>query len=269
MPAMTSARSANPRPVRAPSRLLTAMETRAIGERLTMSMAAPILERLPRGDRHDVLVLPGFLGDDRSTAALRDVLDHLGYHTRGWGLGTNLGPTRKIVTGLFELFTSMAGGNRRVSIVGWSLGGVFGREVARVVPESVRQVITLGSPIHMVDGDRSAPSDLWDRLEHMHDADFMRNRPPERDRGPLPVPTTSVYTRTDGIVHWSTCLIERGPVAENVEVRGSHCGLGFNPAAVMVVADRLAQRDGEWARFRPPLCARALFPRPVDRRPDA
>jgi hypothetical protein len=78
-----------------------------------------------------------------------------------------------------------------------------------------------------------------------------------------------VYTRTDGIVHWSTCLVERGPAAENVEVHGSHCGLGFNPAAVMVIADRLAQRDGEWTHFRAPLCARALYPRPANRRPEA
>lgn len=255
------------RPVPAPSRLFTVLETRAIAERMSMSLAAPILERLPRGDRHDVLVLPGFLADDRSTGPLRDVIERLGYHTRGWGLGTNLGPTHKIITGLFELFSSMAAGNRKVSIVGWSLGGVFGREIARIAPDSVRQVITLGSPIHMIDGDRSAPSELWERLQHMHDPEFMENRIPERDRPPLPVPTTSVYTRTDGVVHWSTCLVERGPQAENVEVFGSHCGLGFNPAAILVVADRLAQRDDEWARFKAPLFARALYPRAANRRP--
>lgn len=262
-----SATASTHQPVRAPSRLFTALETRAVAERMSMSLAAPLLERLPRGDRHDVLVLPGFLADDRSTIALRETLDSLGYHTRGWGLGTNLGPTHQIISGLFELFSSMSSGRRRVSIVGWSLGGVFGREVARVAPDSVRQVVTLGSPIHMVDGDRSAPSELWDTVHHMHDREFLEDRLPERDRPPLPVPTTSVYTRTDGIVHWSTCLIEQGPQAENVEVHGSHCGLGFNPAAVMVVADRLAQRDGEWRPFKPPLLARAWFPRPVNRRP--
>lgn len=256
-----------PPPVRAPSRVFTALEARAVAERLTMPLAAPLFGRLPRGEPHDVLVLPGFLADDRSTDPLRDVLDQLGYHTRGWGLGTNLGPTHTIISGLFELFSSMASGNRRVSIVGWSLGGIFGREIARLAPDSVRQVITLGSPIHMMDGDRSAPSDLWETVHHMHDPEFLENRVPERDRPPLPVPTTSVYTRTDGVIHWSTSLIERGPQAENVEVFGSHCGLGFNPAAVMVVADRLAQRDGHWKRFKPPLLARGLFPRPVDRRP--
>lgn len=258
-----------PPQVKSPSRVFTALEARAVAERVSMPLAAPVFDRLPRGDRHDVLVLPGFMADDRSTDPLREVLEQLGYRTRGWGLGTNLGPTHKITTGLLELFASMAAGGRRVSIVGWSLGGIFGREIARLAPDSVRQVITLGSPIHMNDGDRTAPSDLWETVQHMHDAEFIEHRVPERDRPPLPVPTTSVYTRTDGIVHWSSCLIERGPQAENVGVYGSHCGLGFNPAAVMVVADRLSQPDRQWQPFKPPMLARPLFPRPANRRPDA
>jgi hypothetical protein len=265
---MSSDTTATPRrPVRAPSRLLTALEARAIGERVSMSLATPMLERLPRGDGHDVLVLPGFLADDRSTHPLRELLDDLGYRTHGWGLGPNLGPTREIITGLFELVRSITGDGRRISIVGWSLGGVFAREVARAMPGSIRQVITLGSPIHMVPGDRSATSDAWARLRGRHDHGFTSTRIPERERGPLPVPTTSVYTRTDGIVNWRTCVIERGPRAENVEVHGSHCGLGFNPSAVAVVADRLAQPDGQWRPFKPPRVARAVYPRPANRRP--
>lgn len=264
---MTETTTTYRRPVRAPSRLLTALEARAIGERVSMALVAPMLERLPPGDGHDVLVLPGFLADDRSTDPLREILDELGYRTHGWGLGPNLGPTREIVAGLFDLVRTITADGRRVSLVGWSLGGIFAREVARALPGSVRQVITLGSPIHMVPGDRSATSDAWARVRDRHDHGYTSARIPERDLGPLPVPTTSVYTRTDGIVQWRTCVIERGPQAENVEVHGSHCGLGFNPSVVVVVADRLAQPDRQWRPFRPSTVARPWYPRPANRRP--
>lgn len=248
----------------APSRVNTALEVRALGERLAMPLTSPLLRRLPKGDGHQVLVLPGFTAGDRSTRELRGVLDHLGYRTRGWELGANLGPTPEIVAGLMDLAESIKRSGERISIVGWSLGGIFGRELARRAPGSVRQVITLGSPIHMSPGDPSATRELWRALAARRKM-TPRQRPLEQDRPPLPVPTTSIYTRSDGVVHWSTCVIERGPRAENVEVHGSHCGLGFNAAAIMVVADRLAQTDGTWHAFRAPLFARPWFPPAVDR----
>ncbi len=211
------------------------------------------------------MVLPGFMAGDRSTHELRSVLDDLGYRTRGWDLGPNLGPTPEIVDGMIELVDSMKRSGERLSIVGWSLGGIFGRELARRAPASVRQVITLGSPIHMTPGDPSITREMWRAVAQRQRISPERRRPIESERPPLPVPTTSVYTRTDGIVHWSTCVIERGARSENVEVYGSHCGLGFNAAAIMVVADRLAQPDGTWQSFRPPLFARPWFPPPVDR----
>jgi hypothetical protein len=235
-----------------------------LGERVAMPLAGPFLRRLPKGDGHQVLVLPGFTAGDRSTRELRRTLDDLGYDSRGWHLGANFGPTPGIVAGLANLAESIQRSGERISIVGWSLGGIFGRELARRIPDSVRQVITLGSPIHMTPDDPSATSELWESVRHRHQV--PRYRPAlERERPPLPVPTTSVYTRRDGIVHWSTCVIESGPRAENVEVHGSHCGLGFNPAVIMVVADRLAQPDGEWSPFRAPLYARPWFPPAVDR----
>lgn len=230
-----------------------------------MPLTAPLLRRLPRGDGHQVLVLPGFTAGDRSTSELRGALEHLGYRTRGWELGPNLGPTPEIVAGLMELAESIKRSGERISIVGWSLGGIFGRELARQAPGSVRQVVTLGSPIYMTPDDPSATREVWRALAARRRISAQRRRPPEGDRPPLPVPATSIYTRSDGIVHWSTCLIERGPRAENIEVHGSHCGLGFNAAAIMAVADRLAQPDGTWHAFRAPLFARPWFPPAVDR----
>ncbi len=254
--------------VTAPNAIYTALEARAAIEYPLWTVMRPLLENLRSGDGHPVLVLPGFTAADRSTVPLRSLLRRLGYRTYGWKLGANLGPTPRIVNGLERRFDEIVEreSGRQVSLVGWSLGGIFAREIARNHPELVRQVITLGSPIRMVPGDKSAASGMWDSLQDLHDPAAVEIMS-EPNRPPLPVPTTSVYTRTDGIVHWRTCLEAKGPTSENVEVFGSHCGLGFNPAAALVVADRLAQPLGEWRRFRSPLWVRSAFPRPANWRP--
>ncbi len=218
------------------------LEGRAVGERLAMRASRPLLERLPRGDGHAVLVLPGLLTDDRTTEPLRDLLRKLGYRSYGWRLGPNVGPTQQIVDGLGRRVSDIIERNGPISLVGWSLGGVFARSIARDIPQSVRQVITLGSPLHL--GSSRDPVD--------------------GARGPLPVPTTSVYSRTDGIVHWSASLVKASPRAENVEIIGSHCGLGVNPTVAFVVADRLAQTSGSWEPFEPPWWLRMNYPRPAD-----
>ena len=113
----------------------------------------------------------------------------------------------------------------------------------------MRNVITLGSPLQMTQGDPAA-SGLADRLQQLFDPAFIEMA--DHERGPLPVPSTSVYTRTDGVVRWQVCLDIADETHENVEVRGSHTGLGFNPAVLYVVADRLGQPEGTWRPFQPP-----------------
>lgn len=254
--------------VRGPHPLYTALEARAAVEYPLWTVLRPLLENLPHGDGHPVLVLPGFTAADRSTVPLRALLRRLGYRTYGWKLGANLGPTPHIVQGMQERFETILDreGGRKISVVGWSLGGIFGRELARNNPNDVRQVVTLGSPIRMTPDDRSAASAVWDSLRDLHDPKAIEIMG-QSDRPPLPVPTTSVYTRSDGIVHWRTCLETKSAIAENVEVFGSHCGLGFNPSAALVVADRLAQAEGEWKPFRAPLWAKSAFPRPSNWKP--
>lgn len=218
---------------------MTALEVRAFGERVQMSALLPLLRRLPSGDGHPVLVLPGFIASDRSTAPLRTLLRRLGYRTYGWGLGSNMGPSPDVLAGLVERLDRAHDRRREpVSIIGWSLGGVYARELARARAALVRQVITLGSPI------RDAHAAAAGR-------DFSR---------PLPVPSTSIYTRTDGVVPWRSSLIERTSNSENVRVEGSHCGLGFNAAAIVVIADRLAQPGDQWRHFSPPWYLRGAFP---------
>ena len=237
------------------------MEGRVVGEFMSMIAARPILERLPRGDGHPVLVMPGFSASDRSTGPLRGLLDRLGYRTYEWGLGLNMGPTPRIVQGIVELLDRISAAEHEpVTIIGWSLGGIYARELARRDPSAVKQVITLGSPIQMIASDRSASTPKWESVRHLHDPVTERIAR-DSDRPALLVPDSSIYTRTDGVVHWKTCLVESGRTSENIEVYGSHCGLGFNPSVAYVVADRLAQPLGTWKRFKSPILLRGLFPR--------
>ena len=223
--------------------------------------ARPLLPRLPRGDGHSVLVLPGLLADDVSTHALRTVLRKLGYDVHGWGLGRNIGPTAACVSGirdLLERLTDTSG--KPVSVIGWSLGGIFARDLARRSPDSVRQVVTLGSPFRLARNSQSRATKVFDRFSHLHVE--HRTLPLESETTPLPVPSTSIYSHLDGIVHWSTCLETPGEHSENIAVMASHLGLGHHPAAIWAIADRLAQPEGTWSPFTPPRWLRPAYPRP-------
>jgi hypothetical protein len=225
--------------------------------------AAPLLRRVaPRGDGHPVLVLPGLMAADSSTRPLRRYLRRLGYHVHGWRLGRNLGPTREAVDGMgARLDELVARHGKRLSIVGWSLGGIYAREIAHRRPQDIRQVITLGSPFAMTDPGSSRATRTYERYADRHvDGGELRRG---GTAGRLTVPSTSIYTRTDGIVAWRSCLDEVGPHSENVAVIGAHVGLGHNPAALWVIADRLAQPEGRWRPFVPPRGARGLYPTPA------
>ena len=246
--------------IEAPSSWLAALEVRAFNERAVMTAALPLLRRLPKGDGHHVIVLPGFTTGDGSTRPLRRLLRDLGYHTHGWRLGANMGPTRETLDGLGALIERVhAEAGAPVSLIGWSLGGIYARELARATPDRVRQVITLGTPIQMIEQDRSSAQHIWNSLKHLHAPDFRREvRAAFRPH--LEVPTTSIYSRTDGVVNWQASLIRRTAISENIRVFGSHCGLGFNTSVIYAAADRLAQPAGQWRHFRSPLILRGAFP---------
>ena len=224
----------------------------------------PLLRVLGRGDLHPVLILPGFTADDESTVLLRGTLRAQGYYAHAWRLGRNLGPTERIVTGMRERLDELhAEHGRPVSIIGQSLGGIYARALAREQPEAVRQVITLGSPYRMVQGDRSSVQRSWRRVEHLHDGDLQQLTQREEDRPPLQVPATSIYSRTDGVAPWQTCIDVVAERAENIEVRGGHIGMTINPAVVVAILDRLGQPEDDWRPFAPPLGLRPWYPRPA------
>lgn len=232
-------------------RLALAEAPRALAEMASLAPAAPYLALAPRGDGHPVLVLPGFAAGDGSTTVMRRYLAGQGHATSGWSLGRNLGPSMpdlqlRLGERLDEVWRSAGG--RKVSLVGWSLGGVYARLLAHLYPDRVRQVVTLGSPI----GGTPHPSRAQRTMSRdgaMDPQEVRRLRVLASD--PLPgVPGSAVYSRSDGVVPWQIARQAPSDIADNVEVYGSHVGLGFNASALYLLAERLAQPEGEWRPFQ-------------------
>jgi hypothetical protein len=247
--------------LRPPSRLLLSLEGRALFELGGFVAALPLLNLAPMGDGHPVLVLPGLVASDVSTRPLRSFLKSRGYATHGWKLGRNLGPRAGVERGMLERVRELRERHgRKVSLVGWSLGGIYARQLAKRLPDDVRQVITLGSPFAGTPRATNAWRIYeWASGQSVDDPaiDFARAL-----AEPPPVPTTAIYSRSDGICAWQTCVEKEGPQVENIEVEGSHCGLGHNPAVVYAVADRLAQPEGQWRKFEATGWKRLVYPDP-------
>jgi len=231
----------------APSLFWTMLEGRSVFELSWFYSLRLLMRRLPQGDGHPVIFLPGFLASPASTRPMRGLFKDLGYMTYDWGLGRNLRFNAEREAEMHDLLKRVyKEHDRKVSLVGWSLGGVFVREMAKAHPEFVRQVVSLGSPItgprhsararpifEMING-KPTP-ETRKRLARLHEVP--------------PVPSTSVYTKTDGIVHWEGSIQDDAPHAENIEVPASHTGLGVNPLVMYILANRLSQNEGEWTPF--------------------
>jgi hypothetical protein len=254
--------TANANRMRPPSRFLLALELRTFPELGGFLASLPLLTAMaPRGDGHPVLVLPGLVTSDRSTMALRNFLKSRGYAAYGWELGRNYGPLPGIERGMIERVEQLYEKHgRKVSLVGWSLGGIYARQLAKMMPDKVRQVITLGSPFA---GDPRA-TNAWKLYEYTsgHKVDDRERHMGGAISDPPLVPTTAIYSRTDGICHWQNCIERETATTENIEVEGSHCGLGHHPAAVYAIADRLAQPEGAWKKFERSGLKMFFFPNP-------
>jgi pimeloyl-ACP methyl ester carboxylesterase len=256
-----------------PSKLWLLLEGRAAGELATTWALRPLLRRLSPGDGHPVLILPGFLASDFSTGPLRRFLRDLGYWAHRWNLGTNLGPRNDLERRLADRLREVHDRHqRRVSLLGWSLGGVYARLLANRHPQLVRSVISLGSPF-AVDVKANHAWRLYEWITDERLDEVPHERIDEVRRTP-PVPTTSIFSRTDGIASWQSSIQREERQAESIEVPGSHLGLGFNPLVLYAVADRLAQPEGRWEPFfrpgrshppglrRPPEAANGAAPEP-------
>jgi pimeloyl-ACP methyl ester carboxylesterase len=210
-----------------------------------------LLSVAPRGDGRPVMVLPGFATSDRMTLLLRHFLGLLGYRVFPWNLGWNfdhhtVGANGEHIARQIERIRSEV--DEDVSLVGWSLGGVVAREAARRNPTGVRQVIALGSPFA---GDPKATNlsllySLATGKSARSEEAVARAR---RGVLPLPVPSSAIFSRSDGITAWQNCVGATDAINENIEVRSSHFGFVLNPAVYLAVADRLAQERQNWRPF--------------------
>ena len=225
------------------------MEFRAFWEFGAVLPAWPVLQRAPAGDGHAVIVFPGLSAGDGTTVPLRRYLGSLGYAADGWNQGFNFGPRAGVLDGAKrQVEETCHATGKKVSLIGWSLGGVYAREIAKLMPDMVRGVITLGTPF----AGPPKSTNAWRiyELASGHNIE-LQSRNYDLPVAP-PVPTTSVYSRSDGIVAWQGSIQAPSPAnphTETVEVIASHVGLGLNPSAWWAVADRLAQLEGQWRPF--------------------
>jgi len=255
-----SARSAPRKPLELvgrelPRALLSLLEIRAPLEFAVLLATLPTLARAPKGDGHPVLLLPGFAAGDATLEPMRLYLRSRNYGVETWGLGKNVGFNRryaKVIEQKIRYIHHKSG--RKLSLVGWSLGGVFAFYAAHVAPECVRTAISLGSPLRL-DPDHPPPSSvlaMYRALENPQGtlAHQARSRS-KAMRTPPPVPSTCLYSNTDGIVPPQQATLDGDPKNhENIRIPGSHSGLGVNFLAMWIVADRLSQPEGKWQPFK-------------------
>jgi pimeloyl-ACP methyl ester carboxylesterase len=227
-------------PLRAPSLRLLLSESRVIAEVGRYLLRGLDLGGLPRGHGEPVLVIPGLGTGDQHTQPLRKALARLGYDVHGWDAGRNLGMRAALKERLNATLRRLHRQHgQKVTLIGWSLGGVFAREMARHNPELVRRVFTLGSPFngHPHANNLVTLFSLVTRTPKSVDLEGFRRRA----LPPPGVPCTAIYSRSDGIIAWRCCLEDEGPSTENVEVRGSHFGLPVNREVLRAIAERLAR----------------------------
>ena len=245
--------------IKAPSLGLLMLESRAVLGLTGFALAYPLLKFAPKGDKHPVLVLPGLMTSDFSTGLLRFFLKDRNFSPHRWRLGTNMGNPKdveKVKERVLELHKRY---NQKVSIVGWSLGGVYARAVAHDIPEHIRMVITLGSPYK---GLMEPSHAKWFyQLVKGNDADDIDPHLLEKLKIRPPVPFTSIYSKLDGVVAWQHCIEDdHSAFTENVEVYASHFGMGLNPSVMACIADRLSQKKGEWQKFVAPKWSPFIYP---------
>jgi pimeloyl-ACP methyl ester carboxylesterase len=192
---------------------------------------------VPRGDGHAVIVLPAFFCSDGMTRGFRQWLTKLGYSVEGWGSGVNLGPTAAAVTAVERLLRhSTEATGRPASLVGVSLGGVLARALANAHPDRVRRVITVCSPFRLPTASPLEP--IYRALAPLHSGQHLLI---DRLSAPPPMPTTAIYSPSDGVVAWRSCLDEPGPSRENIAIDGAHTTMLANPRALRIIAERLAR----------------------------
>jgi pimeloyl-ACP methyl ester carboxylesterase len=225
--------------LKAPPFMAIAGESLTPFEFTRLVAASPTLALQARGSGEPVMVLPGLGASNTSTVLLRSYLSWLGYSVQGWTLGRNRGNVQKLLPQVVDqVRQTHAQSGSKVNIVGWSLGGVLAREVARDYPETVRQVVTMGTPV--VGGPKyTSLGGLFERRGR--DLDEIEATIAARESTPISVPVTSIYSKRDGVVGWQASIDRHTAQVEHIEVRATHLGLGISPDVFKILARKLAQ----------------------------
>jgi Palmitoyl protein thioesterase len=203
------------------------------------------------GDGHPVMILPGFLSSSTSTKTLRKFVVDQGYEVYDWGLGRNMGKLEYMELLLERLDEIHIKTGREISLIGWSLGGVFARQLAKERPNIIRQIITLGSPFAGI----SEPNNIdwiYELLNYGKKVKDVNQTLLNDLPKPANVPTTAIFSKIDGVVPWKYCKeTVEDDLHQNIEVRSSHLGMGVNLAVLTVIEDRLLYGKENWKKFKP------------------
>jgi pimeloyl-ACP methyl ester carboxylesterase len=221
-----------------PHRLLRILELRAVLEVAALLPTLPVLLSRPRGDGRQIMLLPGLFNDDRSMWPLRQYLCALGYDALPWALGRNNGQPEVDAGRVVEQIRKIRRKGEAVTLIGWSLGGVIAREVARREPKNVREVLTLGTPVE--GGPKYTAGARQFALRQNIDLDELERRIHDINAQGIRQPLTIVYSRSDGIVSWRAAIDRYNPHARHKHIVSSHLGLGFNPLVWRHVANTLS-----------------------------
>jgi pimeloyl-ACP methyl ester carboxylesterase len=224
--------------LRPPQRILKYLEVRALLEIVALLLCLPLLLARRRGDDRQVMLLPGMLTDDWSLWSLRQYLRALGYDALPWALGRNNGHPEIDAGRVIEQIRRVRRDDEPITLIGWSLGGVIAREVARREPRLVREVVTLGTPVE--GGPKyTAGAQKFTRRQNL-DLDEIERHIHELNQLGIERPLTVIYSHSDGIVAWRAAIDRHNPHARHLRVFGSHFGLGFNPLVWRLIAKTLA-----------------------------
>lgn len=238
------------------------LEGRSVFEWGSMFFLQNFLPKRIDGKESPVLLLPPLFGTDFSTRFIRKFLKKQNFHAYKWKLGINLIRAYYLPQLENRLVSLYEKHEQKVSLVGWSGGGMLAKIVANRHPEKVAHLVTIGSPIWGIDGLQTYIKGLYEFLRGQPLSERNEDFNAEIDAIPK-VPITCIYTKTDGVVPWKNCLESESlrPDVQNIEVYGSHSGLGANPAVLMVVAYALSQRlEGKKVDKLPPNIEKMMFP---------